>query len=449
MNPSGSNPLSEAATGTRRRHVPNPQDQQANANSPHAPLLVVLGAGSHTWRGYGLKHIAARHPVALLDHQPPDWADAHVAVAVAVDLTDAEAVADAVATLAADRGVAGVLTYMENHVVLAARLTDRFALPGNTPAAVEACRDKYLTRSLLAAAGVPSARSYLVADAETAVEYAVLLGGPVVIKPRSLGGSAGVHRADTPDQVRDAFHAAKGASLFGIERTGAAGVLIEEYLDGPEVSVECVVLGHGTVHIAAVTRKYLGDEPAFQEVGHLVDPTDPLLADLRIRDVALGALTAVGISSGVMHVEMRLTRQGPRIVEINARLGGDLIPHLVHLATGLNLPQITADLAIGVDPELVPSQSQSAAVRFLYPAVTGHVTAVNTGVFAAWLDRFEWTAAPGSHVTAPPRATLLDRTALAVVTGPDPDTCHRRLQLVEERSGIHIQADTATTACVA
>ncbi|MER5985639.1 ATP-grasp domain-containing protein [Streptomyces sp. NPDC001787] len=439
MNPSGSNPPSEATTGARR-HGPDPSK---------VPLLVVLGAGSHTWFGYGLKQIAARHPVALLDDRPPAWAEPHVTVLVAVDLTDTETVTDAVATLAAERNVVGVLTYMENHVVLAARLADRFALPGNAPAAVEVCRDKHQMRSLLAAAGVPSARSYLVADAEIAVVYSVLLGGTVVIKPRSLSGSAGVHRADTPDQVRHAFQAAEEASLLGIERTGATGVLIEEYLQGPEVSVECVVLGHGTGHIAAVTRKYLGDEPAFQEVGHLVDPTDPLLADPRIRDVALGALTAVGISSGVMHVEMRLTHQGPRTVEINAHLGGDLIPHLVHLATGLNLPQITADLAMGVDPELVPSQSQSAAVRFLFPAVTGHVTPVHTGVFAAWLDRFEWTAAPGSRVTAPPHATVLDRTALAVVTGPGPDACHRRLQLVEDRRGIHIQADSATTAHVA
>ena len=74
---------------------------------------------------------------------------------------------------------------------------------------------------------------------------------------------------------------------------------------------------------------------------------------------------------------------------------------------------------------------------------------MHTGLFASWLDRFEWTAAPGSYVTAPPRATVRDRTALAVVTGRDPDTCLRRLQTAEDRSGIHIQADTATTACVA
>ncbi|MFI5702587.1 acetyl-CoA carboxylase biotin carboxylase subunit family protein [Streptomyces xanthochromogenes] len=342
----------------------------------------------------------------------------------------------------------GILTYCEGHVELAAHLTRQFSLPGNTPTTAVACRDKHLTRTLLAAAGVPSARSYLVRNADTAVEYSVLLDGPVVLKPRSLAGSAGVHRADTPQQVRNAFAAARNAALLGLEKSAAPGVLIEEYLDGPEISVECVVLGDATVHIAAITRKVLGDEPGFQEVGHLVDATDPLLADPQIHDVALTALNAIGATTGVMHVEMRLTRRGPRIIEINARLGGDLIPHLVHLATGLNLPQIAADLAVGTDPELTPTRSQSAAIRFLYPAVTGRVTTMYAGLSASWLDTFEWTAEPGDHVNAPPHATLLDRLALAVVTGADPDTCHRRLQLTDERCGIHIQPDIVTTACV-
>ncbi|MFJ6437840.1 acetyl-CoA carboxylase biotin carboxylase subunit family protein [Streptomyces sp. NPDC091416] len=414
-----------------------------------APLLLVLGAGNRTYREYGLLHIAARHSVALLDDRPPAWAAPIVDISVPVKLTDNEAVAETVNRLAADYGVAGVLTYVENHVGLAARLADTLALPGNAPGAVEACRDKYLTRSLLAASEVPSARSRLVHDADAAVECQMRLGGPVVLKPRSLAGSAGVRRADNPDEVRAAYQLAKKAVLFGLETGGANGVLIEEYLDGPEISVECVALGNGTIHIAAVTRKYLSPEPAFQEIGHLVDAADPLLADPRIQDVATAALTAVGISRGVMHVEMRLTRQGPRIIELNARLGGDLIPHLVHLATGLNLPQITADLAVGAAPHLIPTRHQSAAVRFFFPHTTGRVTAVNTEPVAPWLDRFEWTVPPGSHVTAPPQATLLDRTALAVVTGPDADTCHHRLRLIEERSNVHIQAATVTTACVA
>lgn len=421
-----------------------------NTTDATAPYLVLFGAGHHAYRRYGLEHIAARHPVALLDAKPPRWAAEHVATAVAVDLTDRKAVTRVMRDLAADRGLAGVLTYTESRVVLAARMAGQFDLPGNSAASVAACRDKHVTRTLLAANGVPSARSVLAADEDSAVDQAGRIGFPVVVKPRGLGGSAGVHRADTPQQVRTAFQAAHDARLFGIETSGTpGGVLVEEYLDGPEISVECVVRGPGSLHIAAITRKHLGPEPAFQEIGHLVDPGDALLAGARIHDVALAALTAVGITRGVLHIEMRLTQDGPHIIEINARLGGDLIPHLVHLATGLNLPQITADLAVGAEPDLTRSQNQCAAVTFLYPTATGQVTSMRTGLHAPWLDRFEWTTKPGDHVTAPPNATLQDRLALAVVTGTTPDTCHRQLRLVEDFTSIHIRTAPTTTSCVA
>lgn len=421
-----------------------------NNTDASAPYLVLLGAGHHTYRRYGLEDIAARHPVALLDAKPPEWAAEHVATAVTVDLTDREAVTQVMRDLAAERGLAGVLTYTESRVVLAAQLAEQFGLPGNSAASVAACRDKHVTRTLLAANGVPSARSFLAADENSAVDQAARIGYPVVVKPRGLGGSAGVHRADSAQQVRDAFQAARSARLFGIETSGTpGGVLVEEYLDGPEISVECVVRGIGSLHIAAITRKYLGPEPTFQEIGHLVDPGDALVADCRIHEVALAALRAVGIERGVMHIEMRLTHDGPHIVEINARLGGDLIPHLVHLATGLNLPQITADLAVGAEPDLTFRQSQCAAVRFLYPMATGEVTDVKRGVHAPWIDRFEWTTKPGDHVTAPPAATLLDRLALAVVTGSTPGTCQQQLRLVEDSTSISIRPVTGITACVA
>lgn len=73
-------------------------------------------------------------------------------------------------------------------------------------------------------------------------------------------------------------------------------------------------------------------------------------------------------------------------------------------------------LTTGVNPELAPSQS--AAVHFLYPAVTAHVTAVNTGVFAALLDRFEWTAAPAA--TSPPRPAPLLWTGPRSASSPAP-----------------------------
>ncbi|GGV55855.1 ATP-grasp domain-containing protein [Streptomyces spectabilis] len=426
-----------------------PKRSQPSRPEACAPLLIVLGTGDRTYRSWDLEQLAAAYPLALLDRHPPAWACAHAHRALSVDLADTEVVATAARTLAARDGVAGVLTLLENHVELAAQLAHRLGLPGATPAAAAACRDKLLTRALLRTSKVPSARSYLVDDADSAVAYAAVFAHPVVLKPRHLSGSTGVRRADTPQQVQDAFHHARTATLPGLEHTGTPGVLIEEYLAGPEISVECVVLTQTTTHIAAITRKSLGAEPSFVEVGHLVDAADPLLADPGIRDIATRAVQAMGIERGVLHLEMRLTPRGPRIIEVNARPGGDLIPRLVHLATGLNLPRITADLATGTQPDVTPTRHRSAAVRFLYPQVTGHVTAVNSGFTAPWLTQFLWTAAPGEHVTAPPHATAADRTALALVTGPTPATCRKRLDRAQHSCGIHIQADTATTARVA
>ncbi|QCX82637.1 D-alanine--D-alanine ligase (plasmid) [Streptomyces sp. YIM 121038] len=418
-----------------------PKRPQPSCPETCAPLLIVLGAGDRTYQSWALEELAAAYPIALLDRQPPAWACTHAHHAITADLADAEAVAEAARTLCARDKVAGVLTLLEDHVELAAQLARRLGLPGATPAAAAACRDKLLTRALLSTSRVPSARSYLVDDADSAVAHAAVLGKPVVLKPRHLGSSVGVRRADTPQQVRTAFHHARTATLFGLEHTGTPGVLIEEYLEGPEISAECVVATPTATRIAAITRKSLGAEPSFLATGHLVD-ADPLLADPGIRNIVTSAIQAIGIERGVLHLEMRLTPRGPRIIEINARPGGDLIPRLVHLATGLNLPRIAADLATGAQPDVTPTRRRSAAVRFLYPQATGYVTAVNSGFTAPWLTQFLWTAAPGEHVTA------ADRTALAIVTGPIAAACLKRLDRAQDSCGIHIQADTATV-CVA
>ncbi|WP_257584209.1 ATP-grasp domain-containing protein [Streptomyces sp. TLI_146] len=290
---------------------------------------------------------------------------------------------------------------------------------------------------------MPSTVPALAGDVDAVVEQASALGGPVVLKPRILSGDAVGHRAQSPREIREGFVTVRDSCQPGEPCAGAGGALIEAYMDGPEIGVECVVLAPDTVHLAAVSRTFTQGEPPVLETGHLVDAADPVLRDPRIGQLAASAVAAVGLSRGVIHVQMRLTYQGPRITEIGATLASDLIPHLVHLATGLNLPQIAADLATGADPDLVPRQSRCAAVRFLYPCVTGQVTAVHCGIQAAWLERLVWTALPGEHVCAPPHASIRDRTALAVVTGGDPSSCRKRLQLVEERTGIHIQAGTA------
>ena len=412
--------------------------------------ILLLGAGTPEFREYVLRQIARVRPVVLIDQTPPKWARPYLAAQAAVDLHDPEAAEAFLMSAAVQLGVAGVTTYMEHFVELAARLTHRLGLPGNSPAAAAACRDKAVTRRLLAEHGVPSASSYLAQDADQAVTIARRLGYPVVVKPRGRAGSAGVLRADSDEDVRAVFHRALVDSVLGLEAWSVAGVLVEEYLRGPEISVETVVLGPGQVRIVAVTRKSLGREPQFQEIGHSVDAADPLLCDPVLAAVVTAAVRALGLSRGVLHVELRLTADGPRVIEVNGRPAGDLIPLLVERATGVNLAQALATLAAGGIPDLAPTRSEAAAIGFLYPEHSGYIERLDVhGALhdQLWLERLVWTRDVGTQVTAPPRASIDDRIAHWVVTGATAADCAKRRSLVADHLSVRVAHPVHTTSC--
>lgn len=395
------------------------------------PYLVVLGAGDRDYKAHQLQQLASVHRILLLDPEPEAWTWPYIAGRWAIDLTQEELVAGALTALAQDDGIAGVTTYLEDHIPLAARIAEDLGLPSPNSAAMRACRDKLLTRSLLDEHHIPSARSVLVEDEQDAVDCAEGLGYPVVIKPRALAGGAGVMRADTGDQVRRAVEMASGASVPGLDAYALPGTLVEEYLDGPEISVECVVLAPDDIQIVAITRKHLGPQPRFLAVGHCVDAADELLDDPEVRDVTTRAIQAVGVGLGVVHVELRLTSRGPCIVEVNGGMGGDLIPLLVQMATGVSLPRAAAELALGREPDLTSTRTAAAAVQFAYADTPGLISRhLIKGRPVEWLERVVWTRPIGDMVEAP-ALSIDDRLGHWVVTGPHADACHERLGVMD------------------
>jgi biotin carboxylase len=335
----------------------------------------------------------------------------------------------ALTRVAKEEAVGGVCTYLDHHVELAAQIAAALGLPGNSPSSAANCRDKARARALCDEFGISSARSFPVDGQEAAVEHARLLGYPVVVKPRGSAGGAGVRRADSDAEVRDAYQRATWESVLGPEAYAVPEVLVEEYLEGEEVGVETVVEG-SAVHLVAVTRTHLVEEPQFLKRGHTVDARDPLLHDPVMIWTVARALQALGLDRGVVHVDLRLTSRGPALIDVSARPGGDLIPLLVQLATGVDLMAATADLAVGAVPNLTVTRQQSAAVAFLYPADRGRVTAQTATVSLRekpWLERLVWSRHLGEIVSAPPRATIDDRLAHLVVTGETLSDCQDRL----------------------
>ncbi|MCZ4124194.1 ATP-grasp domain-containing protein [Streptomyces sp. H39-S7] len=402
--------------------------------------MLVVSPGDETFRSYCLEQVATAYDVVLLTGTEPSWEKPFIVDHAVTDLHDTTALRAAGRELAARHELAGVVTWDEWHLVGTARLARALDLPSSSVEVMRGCRNKATARTLFARHKVPSAAAMKARTLLEAGMATMIVGYPAVLKPTALAGSIGVIRIDRPEELPRAFEFASAGASQSREDTG---VLVEEYLDGPEVSVECVT-HHGATTAVAVTRKHLGPAPYFDETGHTVEAGDPLLA--HVGPVAAAAIKALGITDGVQHVEMRLVDGRPRLIEVNARIGGDMIGHLVHLATGIDLPKAAADLACGRAPDLTPTRRGAAGIRMLYPDTSGTLTERQINQpFAAhtpWLRQVQWVRQVGDPLLLPPEGDLFTaRAGFYIVTGRDTTQVNERLDTAADEITVITRAD--------
>ncbi|MFC9133187.1 ATP-grasp domain-containing protein [Streptomyces sp. NPDC057099] len=351
-----------------------------------------------------------------------------------LDTGDLPAVLDACAALAADGGLAAIASSSEYFVAAAADAAAKSGLPGPDGDAVTRCRDKDAQRRALAAAGVPVPAFRAVEGVAEALAAADEIGHPVVLKPVSGSGSTGVRlcrdRSETEHWARELL----GRATDERGNRVPTRFLVEEAVDGPEFSVESF---DGTV--VAVVAKHLGAEPYFVETGHDVPARVPVAIAEALGDTALRSLAALGLGWGAAHTELRLSDQGPVVIEVNPRLAGGMIPVAVRAATGVDLVAAVIDRAAGHTPALTVSIAGHAAVRFLRAEREGRVTAVDGTEAAA--------AAPGvvavTTGTAAGRAIRIthsfqDRLACVVATGPDAERAAERADTATRLIAVHL-----------
>jgi predicted ATP-grasp superfamily ATP-dependent carboligase len=378
------------------------------------PVLLLIATGPRLYREYLLRSISARYRVFLISAAEPDWALPYLEDAVVAPAATASAVLAAARRLAARLPVAGVMTWAEDYVLPTAVTAEELRLPGPAPAAVLRCRDKSRTRAALSARGVRQPASVPVADLSQALAAAGRLGYPVVLKPQAGVASEGVVLVDGPAQLADEFPATLGVPAADMPELRRA-VLVEEYVTGPEISVDSVVQG-GRVTPVFVARKETGFEPYFEETGHTVSAADPLLSDPRLRRELEDVHAALGYTDGCTHAELRLCAEGPTLIEVNARLGGDLIPYLGMRASGIDPGLAAAAVACGEAPDLTLRAASFAGIRFFYPP--GPDTVIQSVDFdrtdlPAELDVLAPLAAAGDVVSPPGRGLMEGRIALA------------------------------------
>jgi hypothetical protein len=410
------------------------------------PLLLLVATGDREFREYLLRAIATRYRVHLLLFTEPAWERRYLAgwtvLADPKETIDAEEMCRVARQLASREPIHAVLSWDEARVLQAAKVAAALGLPGGDPEAVMRCRDKHLTREAFAAAGVPQPVAVLVGTVERALAAAGRIGFPVVLKPRAMAASLGVVRVDTPAELVAQFGFARDCAVPGSWRY-ESGVLVEEFLPQPEVSVDSAVHA-GEVLPMFVARKEVGYPPYFEEVGHVVDAADPLLADPGLRRVVQRAHAALGFTDGMTHTELKLTGSGPKVIEVNARLGGGLIPYLGLRASGVDPGLAAAAVACGRRPELAPTRHRVAAVRFFYVQQENSTLGEIQVDGAALPPGTEvLPLLPAGEVVSPPPAGLAwGRVAYAVAVADTTGECREALDAAAAALTVPVTAPT-------
>ncbi|WP_054950383.1 ATP-grasp domain-containing protein [Numidum massiliense] len=315
------------------------------------------------------------------------------------------------------------LSMSEDALVPAAHVRDALGLSGNSTKTVQLLKDKSLMRQKLNTLGISPVAARVGHTLEDIIAFGDTHGTPFVIKPTAEAGSFGVFRVDDTVQLKDIWRQIQALKI--------SPFLLEEYLDGPEISVESFTF-HGRHVILAVTDKRTLDAV---EIGHSI----PAQLDKETYDLVVNLvhtfLDAVTFAEGPAHTEIKLTHKGPRIVESHDRPGGDRINELVRLAYGVDMKEMTLGWPCGlVEPlETSPQIQGGSAIHFfttregIVQEVSGEddvkhlegVVELNIGVkrgdyvhrLRESYDRFGWVVARGTNVQeAINRCQEVDRT---------------------------------------
>ncbi|MFJ2605351.1 ATP-grasp domain-containing protein [Streptomyces sp. NPDC087425] len=293
---------------------------------------------------------------------------------VGCDTSSAAAIVEAACGIAGD-DLAGVTSVYEYFVTVAAEAAAALNLPGPAPEAVRRCRSKAGIRSAGDLVPGLNPRYELVHDVTGALSAAEKMGYPVVVKPVGLTGSVFVRRCDDATEVtRISEHILGTASYLGVAMEPT--VVVEEYLEGPEYSVEAFD-GRGL----GITAKTSGRLPYFVELAHQFPATvEPGVAELIVETAERG-LRAVGLDWGPAHVEVKFAdreQRIPRLIEVNPRVGGDRVPELVRLATGIDLTARHMAAVVGrPEPEPATAAAPAAAIRFVAMPDTGRLASID------------------------------------------------------------------------
>lgn len=269
---------------------------------------------------------------------------------------------DSILNIAKQENINGIITIASDMPMRAvAKVNDEMNLKGiNYDVSLKAT-DKYLMRNALKYSKVPIPKYELINTYEDFLNKKEEFKYPFIIKPVDNSGSRGIYKFEhNISNYKEIYN-------YTVSNSRNGKILIEECMTGPEVSVEALTID-GITSIIAITDKLTTGAPHFVEMGHSQHSMLTKSIQEKIKKIVTNAITAIGINNSASHTELIITEEGPKVVEIGARLGGDNInTHLVPLSTGFNIVEAALKICIGDDVKIPILESKGAAIRYFNP----------------------------------------------------------------------------------
>lgn len=248
-----------------------------------------------------------------------------------------------------------------------ARVARELGLPGISEDTAFKATNKAAMRECFVKHGVPIPKFFKVVEKE---EYDLAISqfsDRCVVKAVDNSGSRGIQMIDDVNDkksVEEAFFYCKQFSRSG-------ELVVEEFMEGPEVCVETLNV-NGVCYPIQITDQLAKEPPYFTDAGY----NQPSLLDeqtqQRIREVAIAANMALDNHTGSSCTEIIVTKEGPKVVEVGARLAGDcMTTHLVPLSTGVDMVAGVINIALGQPVELTKTLSKGSCIRYYMKPTVG------------------------------------------------------------------------------
>jgi biotin carboxylase len=294
-----------------------------------------------------------------------------------IDLKDKEGIEALARSLQNSGGLGGIMTAGTDFSATAAWVAEKLGLAGIPYEAALNASDKARMRERFKKAGLPSPEYITITEAELQGEPS--LPFPLVLKPVDNMGGRGCRRVDTIEEYREA-----AAEAIRFSRSGRA--IVEEFMDGPEFSVDAIVY-HGEITICGLADRHIFFPPYFIEMGHTMPTAIAPEQQNALLETFCAGVRALGLagdkSAGAAKGDIKFTSKGPMIGEIAARLSGGYMSGWTYPYSSGTEPIRAAILAaIGRKPEgLVPLKTRTSAER-AFISIPGTVKAIS-GIEAA------------------------------------------------------------------